>query len=199
MALIAVKYIEGEDSFYSLDDPLVRISLKFMDVGQYENALNIAKTIEEASYQAEALTNIAIKFSEAGHGIKASEIMSQAEQAVSSIERADIKSRTFTDMARKYIKAGLTEGASQVLSQALGFVPAIEGRSFSRDLDLVSIAKLYVELGEYEVALLAAKDIEDSEYITGVLVTIAEKIGSEEKKISINGIKILHQIIKNLD
>ena len=98
---------------------LADIAGKYAQAGQFNQALEIAKTFKDADSKTRVLADIAGKYADAGQPEKAAQVLSQAFETARTIEYASSKAWALVDIAGKYADAGQTEKATQILSQAL--------------------------------------------------------------------------------
>lgn len=94
------------------------IAGKYAEAGQYDQALQIVKTIEEPIGKDVALAKIAVAYAKA-------EQYDQALQIAKTIEDADVEARALVEMAGKYAKAEQYDRALQVAKAILQVLKTI--------------------------------------------------------------------------
>lgn len=126
---------------------LSQISISYAEVGQYEQALSVAKKIQNSTYKAYALRQIAIKYGISGRQDEAARILStvpEPSEAVFRKSQPNFKVRALVDIVGAYAAAGLHE-------QALSMAKTIQG-DMERFQVLIGLSKVYINLGEYDMA-----------------------------------------------
>ena len=141
-ALIVAK---GIGNPFSKAEALSKIAIKYAEVGQYDQGLQVANTIVRASDKAIALSGIAAKYAEDGRKDKASEILSQALQVAREIKSYwEGRDNARSKVAIKYAEVGQYDQALQVANAI--------GNSFWKANALSGIAVEYAEDGRKDKA-----------------------------------------------
>ncbi len=133
---------------------VAEIALKYAQVGQYDQAFQIATTIRDASSRVGVLTAIARKCAEAGQ-------YEQAFQIATTLEDDSDKAVALAQIARKELAHTYPEGGQQGKAlEALFDVKEAWQDAHSQDKELAEIALKYAELGQHAKALEIANTIE---------------------------------------
>jgi serine protease Do len=134
----------------------------------YQEAIQDAQKIEDASVRSEALRFIAEATAKAGQTERANQVFQLALQAAQKIEGAWDRSWALREIAVAMAEAGQTERANQVFQLALQAAQKIEG-AWDRSWALREIAVAMAEAGQteranqvFQLALQAAQKIEDA-------------------------------------
>ena len=100
----------------SIEDPwnpwvkvgvLTLIAGKYIEAGQYDQALTITRTMKDDTPKTGVLAEVASKYAEAGAQEKAAELLSQALQIAKTKEGAEAKAQALMAIGLPYTKAGL--------------------------------------------------------------------------------------------
>ena len=160
---------------------LSEVALTLIEVGQLDKvdeildkASTIAMGLNNPSYRADALLEVASGYAEI-------EQYSKAVAIAETIKAVVPRVKTFCAIAIKYGEDGLHENAINVLSQALGGVEEVPGNT--RDSALVELTITYAAIGEDAQGLLMAKEIGAPYSRVMAISGIAkEEIKSKQKK-----------------
>lgn len=102
------------------------IGCAYVEMGDFDYALEVANTIESASYQSSVISDIVRKYAEIGQKEQAAKLVPQILKTYRTTKwRARDKSRALVDIAHEYAKNGQEEQAAQLLSQAYGTAKSI--------------------------------------------------------------------------
>jgi len=101
------------------DRLLAVISYKYSDFGQLDQALRIARHIEESSPKAKSLANVAANYANAGQKEDSASLLAQAFDIIGALDRGFDSAVVMTEIAARYAKAGRNEEAMKILVQAL--------------------------------------------------------------------------------
>ncbi len=188
---------------------LSEIAGKYTAAKQFEQALLVARTIQDDTVKASVLAGISNKVSEAGQKEKAIEILSEALriikydkafalvvkvgqkekaleiiletlQAARIIEDPDAKATALFEVAGKYFEVGEKGKATEILSEALQTARTIESYS-GKASALVDIAGKYAEMGQFDKALRVARTIESYYMKASALAEIAGEYAKAEQ------------------
>lgn len=156
------------------DDCKSRIIDKYLDTGQYDDALEAVQTLESANYKARTLEQIAARFRRVGQAHRANETLVYAVQVAQTIEKLWDKAYALSGIANNYMYADQYDQALQIAQS----IDLAEHRA--RTLWWVSYQ--YAEIGQLEKAssiwtqvLEAAKTLENREGIHHELCNIARE------------------------
>ncbi len=129
---------------------LGRVAIAYAQAGEYDQALEISKTIENAPYyRTGVLGAIASQYAQKGQ-------MEQALQLAQSLDAGYTKANTLSEIALNYLKTGQQEKASDIFSQAVE-----TARPVGETL-LAEIITKYAAAGQLETALSTAQTINDA-------------------------------------
>ncbi|NEQ24373.1 MAG: hypothetical protein F6K28_35705, partial [Microcoleus sp. SIO2G3] len=146
---------------YRKAEVLGRVAIAYAQAGEYDQALDISKTIENPSYyRANVLAVVANQYAQNGQ-------IEQALQLAQSLDADEFKVKTLRDIALSYVKAGEQDKASDVFSQSVE-----SARSLGETL-LADTITQYAAAGQLETALSAAQTINDAESKAKALSAIA--------------------------
>jgi tetratricopeptide (TPR) repeat protein len=144
------------------------IARSYADAGQYETAMEIANLMDEAGDRTDVLICIATACEGSGQGDKAAEVLLQALAGAQTIDDPYLKASNLLEVARQYARTGEEDKALGVLSQALDSARAAED-----DFLLFGIAVRYSIAGRYEQAEQIAEAIVDASFKAGALAEVA--------------------------
>mgnify|MGYP000742916602 CR=1 FL=1 len=154
------------------------IAKKYAEAGQFDQALEVARAIEDPYYRSQALTYIAGKYEEAGIKAEASSTLSQSIEAIKTIKDPSSRVSALTEIALTYAKSGMGRKASEILSQALKVAKTemVDNLVFkSKSRAFANIATKYTEVDQFDRALRVARAIKDPDYKSDALANIAVK------------------------
>jgi tetratricopeptide (TPR) repeat protein len=123
-------------------------------LGQYDQALEIAQTIEKTGQNNQALETIALVYAKAGQYEKTFQVL----QSLSS----SIPYGVLSEIARSAADAG----------QYSLFLKAVQANNFNND-ELRQIISTYKELGQYEQAFLVIQTIRSNHLRASELIQLA--------------------------
>lgn len=156
---------------------LAEIAEKYLEIGQNEQALQIAQMIENSSKKTRVFVRISDEYVKTGQSSRASGVLSQAFQVARTIEddKEDVPVKTIllAEIARKHVRIGQSE-------QAIQITQTIED-GFVRANVLSEIAENHIETGQYGQALQVADTIKDVDIKARVLAKVAEKYVEKEQ------------------
>ncbi|XGV96840.1 MAG: tetratricopeptide repeat protein [Leptolyngbya sp. BL-A-14] len=160
-------------------DGLTKISMKYAEQGQYNQALELAKSIVVGEYgkggsnRETAITYLVDRLAHAKQ-------YNRAFKTVKQIDDSSFRTMAMAHIAKAYAKAGQKQKAEALFSQALKAANSIEDENYQRPRliafpksnALVSVAEDQAEAGQYEQALQIASII-SNDYKRGLLEAIA--------------------------
>lgn len=189
----ALTIIDKIDYRHSKESALADLADAYVEAGQHDEAIQIAKGFMGSLYKAKVLTKIADKYTEAGKYDDALALCSQALQEVRTLDTR-LKSITLDDLAVTYAKAGKYD-------EARGIAKTIEN-DFFRTTTLDKIAGICfekaLEAGRYHEALGIVKMRKYSDQKVNSLADIAIKYSEEGHEVDDEAKKLLHEIIVEL-
>ncbi|MGB7442874.1 MAG: hypothetical protein WA919_17550 [Coleofasciculaceae cyanobacterium] len=193
------------------DTVLERIAVRYAEIGDFEQGIQVAETIVGNIPQSRALGQIALKYAETGNYPQARELAQTIEskdsqaialarieantgkyqaalKAAQQIEDIEHKSIILAQLAILYEKAQQLEPAMDILSHSLEAARGIE-QAPNQAEQLAKIARIYLELGEREqaieifsLALQTAQEIETIGKKVQTLTTISTNLAQAGQK-----------------
>jgi Na+-translocating ferredoxin:NAD+ oxidoreductase RNF subunit RnfB len=193
----ALKMLSLAKTIDSKELPLVR---KYIEIGEYKEALRLSDKIENVFLKSRALADIAGQYGKVGRKGKALKILSQAYRLANPAEKDYViyreKTEALCDIAVKYKDIGERDKALNILSQAFQNVKVTKEDWISEIIVLGKLSNAYAEIGEYNQAFQIAQNIKNSSYKAIVLVKIALKYaGTGEKNKSLELISQVFKIV----
>lgn len=162
----ALKIVERiETAFYS-EEPLIKISSKFAELGEDRQALKIIESANPdlindeperlASFRHNLLLKLAEKYLEAGRYDQAIGILERAMQ-IDNIKDTFLKSADLAETGVVYAMAGQNQKANELLSKSLAVISTARGQSEQdKSMYLTIVAEGYAKSGfcqqAYEVS-----------------------------------------------
>jgi tetratricopeptide (TPR) repeat protein len=187
--------LEDDGGFESKAPPkssaLYGIASKYAELGQYDQALKLARTIKGLNAEDLLAREFSGKYVAAGQ-------YDQALKLAGTIKVDSIKGEAFVSMAMELMRAGQKEKASEVLSQAFHLAKTIDDDSTKSHL-LMDVAVKYAEIGQYAQALEMVKIIKYAGMKSKALAEIGAKYAETGQKLGAEIKQILHEIIKELN
>ncbi len=206
-ALAAAQKMENPEGFQK-DKKCRRLSdiaAGYAEIGQYEQAMQIADNIEHQICKGKALTSIAFSYAEDGQADKVLDLLWHASDAT---VHSDTNSLMFFylsfEIASCYAKIDREDKAFFVLSSVLPLVDTIErperqdGGDRLKSVFLLIIARHYAEFGGYDQAIEIAGKIKHSSRRANALVDILIHYEAATRKDASQGQNnIMHEILKD--
>jgi tetratricopeptide (TPR) repeat protein len=156
-----------EDAAFTLG----RIARQYAHVGQYDEALRVARAVDRDLFRALALADVADSYAQAPARDGISELLTEANRAASSIGEGSLRARALAAIGASYASARQMERASETLGEAAAFANK-EHHSVS-GYNLADIAAAYAKAGQYEPGLKIARSIQRVPSRAGALAAIA--------------------------
>jgi len=139
-------------------------------------ALIVANTIDDSYYKANALGQIAGKYTELGEDEKSNQLLMSAMHTAKLIKDKSLKMEILAQIAEEYAEAGESDKAYQIAN-------AIDDQRF-KDQVLSAISRMHVESGDLSKSMEIINTIKDSYYKIVALNAIAYKfktLGEHDK------------------
>lgn len=136
----------------SPDKMLSEIAIPYASIGQYDQSLKIAQTIQDKNTRADTLVKIASLYIKAGQPKPATQLLSQALQLAQTqkdeYQRADLVAEIAANLA-----------AAGQLSEALRLAQSLK---YGSEKAFSGIAEHYIQAGQYNQAVQLAQSISNS-------------------------------------
>jgi tetratricopeptide (TPR) repeat protein len=169
-ALFKALKIAGTPSAFQAEPSwLAEIATHYAEIGQFEEALDIAKGIDVDSRKLEALLRIARQYWQGKHFDQADKVFKSARELAETPKIDNkvnpdgnvYKSRNLVQLADAYRGIGQVEIANQTLNEAFQAARVIQELD-DQAREVSSIAREYVKIKTYDQALIAAETIKDT-------------------------------------
>jgi len=138
-AMLVASTITPSLRFFSKDAALADIAISYAEAGDFSMALDVVKTISDASDKFRVLADVARKYAEAGH-------FDQALEVARAIKDPYYRSQALTYIAGKYEEAEIKAETSSTLSQSIEAIKTIKD-PHRRVSALTEIALTYAKSG----------------------------------------------------
>lgn len=140
--------------------PFAEIAVLWAEMGDYVEALRIAKRIAFNVYNIDPLTRLAPIFAKAGRNDDVILLLTEASKATVISKGAYYEAHDIREVAQAYADVGRREDALRLLSRAVNIIPA--QKTGTDNLFLEEIALTYATMGLDDRALEVAEMIADS-------------------------------------
>ena len=183
-------------NYCAKNEALMMVSQMYVSAGEYENALQIARTINTCEYRSKALANIAIAYAKDGQYPQSLEVTESIQSdtkvlvlsavAVNYAEAGDYqtgmqiarslqdntsKIRVLVEIAGKYITEGKQAEATPILQESIEIINSFEDNYF-KALYLTEIAGNYAKAGQQSTTI---KLLGQAKELSKTLVNSTEK------------------------
>ncbi|MCU0543253.1 MAG: hypothetical protein MUE44_13950 [Oscillatoriaceae cyanobacterium Prado104] len=142
-----------------------------LEAGRYEQAMQIARTIQDDDWQMGILTKIAVTHAKAGQETPAAEAFTRAFEQVNALEDKYSRSYWWIRIAASCTKAGQGNKMPEILARSEQLLNALESLELEslesyreKNENLGNFAILYAQKGLYDLAFRFANAIEEDEY-----------------------------------
>lgn len=156
-----------EDAAFTLE----RIARQHADLGQYDEAVRVARAVDRDLFRARALAQVADRLAQGAARDRISELLTEASRAASSIGEGSLRAQALAAIGASYASNQQIERASETLSEAAAFAskehPSVSG------YNLADIVAAYAKAGQYEPALKIARSIQRVPSRAAALAAIA--------------------------
>jgi tetratricopeptide (TPR) repeat protein len=166
LALEAAQTIS--DDVYWKSEALINISGQFAQLGDYQQAQAVAKSISDADYRVRALGKLAAQLAQMGDYQQALSLLNIALNAVESINNNRNKSSALSNLAKQFAQLGAYQQAREV-AQSIS-------DEYSKSSTLSDIAENFAINGAYRQAQEFAQSIPDTRSRVSALSKLAEQL-----------------------
>jgi tetratricopeptide (TPR) repeat protein len=176
----ALQVVQTIDKRFIDDKNIVlnKLAIALAQGGEYNQALQTAQKIQNFNstytYRAKTLAAIAKYYTKTKQPQKAATVFSQALQTANTLPSLDSIAKAKAEIALEYALAGQANKATETLTQALKLVPNINDASISL-ATLQEMTNLYLEAGQYNLALQSIKAFNNPVYKNGISQELANK------------------------
>lgn len=165
----ALKVASPPSAFRTDSSWLTEIAVRYAEMGQLDQALDVAQSIDEDSRRLEALLIVAKQYWKIGQLDQANRIFSLARELAETpknyprvnVESNVFKSKNLVQLSDTYRETGQVEIANRILNEAFQTAKAIKELD-DQTREIGSIAKKYAEIKNYDQALIAAETIRET-------------------------------------
>ncbi|MDQ7827194.1 MAG: hypothetical protein RDV48_30655 [Candidatus Eremiobacteraeota bacterium] len=166
-ALPLFRFWDPMDKTTCRSNTLMKMTLKYLITGRFDQVLKVAGTIDDKSYRANALSVISFAYLKNGCRDEADRILSQSLAIIQNIDDSDAKASLLGSIALKFQEI---DQYGRVLE-----IAEIMPETQMKSLALAAVASYYTSSGRFNQSLHVAEMIDDLHLKDGLLRNIASR------------------------